>query len=183
MSRRDSIQSQRGFTMIEVVIVSVIALASLGAMGALVGSAQDLTDDTRTNTRATAEHRKNLRVLSNLLRSVDINTLQGFDDDGRATEPTFLRVSGVDLDDRSYLADERLVWKPDAKPVWGVERPGAVYLETSGGDRIVARNVPANGFALRQEGATLAIELTTYYSLGERRTFHVTSETAVSLRN
>ena len=176
-------RTEAGFTMVEVAIVCVIALAGLATVGSLIGSTQDLTDDTRTHTRATSEHRKNLRALSNLLRNVDIATLEGFDEDGKAVEPMFQRVAGADLVDRSYLAPERLVWKPDPSPVWGVERPGAVHLVTASGDEVIAKNIPANGFALRQEGATLAIQLTTYYSLGARRTFHVTSETAVSLRN
>ena len=89
----------------------------------------------------------------------------------------------MDLEDRSYIETEKPVWKPDVQPVWGVERPGAVHLITAKGDEVIARNIPAKGFAVRHERATLAIQHTTYYSLGTRRTFHVTSETAVSLRN
>lgn len=178
-----SIRRQAGFTMVEVLLVSGFILAGLAAVGSLVGSAQDLTDDTRTHTRAVSEHRKNLRALSNLLRNVDITTLGGFDDEGTAAAPSFQRVAGVDLEDRSYLASERLEWRPISDTIWGVQQPGHIHLVTAGGTEVIARNVPAGGFVLRQEGATLAIQLTTFYTLGDRRTHQVTSETAVSLRN
>lgn len=174
---------QSGFTFLEVTLASTIALAALGAVVSLFGSTQNLTQDTRAHVRATSEHRRNLLSLSNLLRNVDIDTLEGFDESGIATEPTFQRVTGADLVDRSYAGVERLVWEPAPGAVWDIDRPGVVSLITPTEKRVVAVNVPAGGFSLRLEGRTLAVRLTTYYSLGDRNTAQVTSETAVSMRN
>jgi len=176
-------RGQAGYTMIEVAFVSALVLSGLAIIASLVGGTQELTTDTRAHSRAEAEHRKNLRALSNLLRNVDIATLAGFDQNGVATKPTFQRVAGVELDDRQYLGAERLEWVPTPGSVWGIPQPGLVRLVGPAGARPIALNVPAGGFLLRQEGNTLAIRLTTYYSLGDRRTAQVTSETAVSLRN
>lgn len=174
---------QRGYTMIEVAFVCALVLAGLAIVASLVGRTHELTTDTRAHSRAESEHRKNLRALSNLLRNVDIGTLTGFDQDGVATTPSFQRVSGVELDDRLYVGTERLEWVPSPGKVWGVPQPGLVRLVGPQGAHPIALNVPAGGFLVRQEGNTLAIRLTTYFSLGDRRTAQVTSETAVSLRN
>ena len=174
---------QSGFTMVEVAIVAAFTLAGLAVVGSLLGTTEDLTDDTRTQMRSATEHRRNLETLANLLRAVDITTLQGFDEQGVATAPSFRRVSGVDVAERSYLPAERIEWRTAKSAVWGVPRPGALWLVGGSDARLLAKNVPAGGFQLRQEGNTLAIRLTTYYSIGTSRTVHTTGETAVSLRN
>ena len=58
-----------------------------------------------------------------------------------------------------------------------------MYLVAPGGDRIIADKVPQNGFLVRQDGSTLLIALTTYYSTSDRRAVQISGATAVSLRN
>jgi hypothetical protein len=174
--------SEAGFTMFEIALVSAIALTGLAVVGQLLGTTQDLSTDTRAHSLAATEHRKNLRALTDVLRSIDIRTLKGLDA-GTTTAVEFQRVSGADLTDRVYEASERIEWRPSGADVWGIKYPGHLFLRSSAGDQRIAKNVPAGGFRIRQEGKTLAIDLTTYYTVGAKRTVQVTSETAVSLRN
>jgi hypothetical protein len=175
--------AQRGYTMIEVAVVTVITMATLATVGQLLGATDGLTEETRAHGHATREHRRNLMALAGLLMSADVDSLAGFDQDGTSEAPRFQRVNGADLVERTYEEEERLVWMPMTRPVDGVERPGNVWLLTSGSARLVAARVPEGGFQVRQEGPTLAVRLTTYYVSDGRRMATVTSETAISLRN
>jgi type II secretory pathway pseudopilin PulG len=172
-----------GYTLLEIVIVASLALTGLTVLASVVGGTKNLSEDTRTHTRAESEHRRNLQALADLLRSADAMTLDGFDTEAVARTPTFQRVVGIDANDRTYGGLERLEWRATTDRVWGVERPGEVVWISAGGTEVLARNVPEEGFSVRQEGGALAIRLTTYYSLGVQRTIRVTGETAVSLRN
>jgi hypothetical protein len=79
--------------------------------------------------------------------------------------------------------DAELRWLPASGDLDGVEQPGAVFLITPSGQRLIADRVPAGGFRIRQQGNTLVIHLTTYYTTRARRTVLTSGHTAVSMRN
>lgn len=176
-------RAQAGFTFVEVAIAIVIFSIVMWAMTSMLGTTSELSKTSHIQTRAMAEHRRNLESLSSVLRTADIRSLSGFDVDGRATEPTFNRVTGVDRVDLTLADPERIAWRPSPAPVNGVANAGALWLVTDTDARVVADRVPQGGFELRQEGAVLAIRLTTYYATDSLRTTSITSETAVTLRN
>lgn len=174
---------QSGFTLIELAIASLVISLILGAMSTLLASTTELSKTGHINTRAVAEHRRNLESLSSVLRTVDIRSLGGFDGEGRARTPTFSRVTGVDMVDVTVADPEHIVWRSKPTPVEGVWNAGALWLVSDSEERIVADRVPAGQFEVRQEGAVLAIRLTTYYAVDNRHVTSITSETAVKLRN
>jgi len=65
----------------------------------------------------------------------------------------------------------------------GVERPGSVYLERAGQRTLVADRVPAGGFQVRQEGQSLVVQLSTYWTTSAGRTVTKTGESVISIRN
>jgi len=168
--------------MFEIAIVTAFALTGLAVVTKVLGTTERLSTDTRTHTFAAKEHRKNLQALTNVLRNVDLRTVSGLES-GQSTALSFKRVSGADGLDRTYEAVERIEWRPMQGEVWSVKFPGHLFLVGSGGERRIAKNVPAGGFQVRQEGSTLAVRLTTFYTTGQERTVQTTSETAISLRN
>ena len=187
MTRRTP--SQAGFTFVEMMIGVVVFVIVMWAMTSLLGSTSDLSETSHVHTRAVAEHRRNLESLSSVLRVADIRSLGGFVPEDPtaiprvATQPSFNRVTGVDRFDMTLAPTERILWRPSPQPVNGIANPGALWLIGDGEARVVADRVPQGGFELRQEGAVLAIRLTTYYATDADRTTSITSETAVTLRN
>lgn len=175
--------AQRGFTIHEVTVTIVLLILALLSASELFGSNQDLSNETRAYMRAEAEHRRNLVALSNVFRTVDIQTLAGFDIKGVSTNPHFSRVTGAALDDRTYAGDEQLLWVPTPRDVPGVQSPGAVYLVSDGRRELVANRVPAGGFAVRQQGQNMLINLTTYYLTSASKLVKTSSAAVVSLRN
>lgn len=174
---------QRGFLMLEAVLAVAVFTTVLGVALSLTSTTVDMTQETNVQTRAHAEHRRNLLTLANILRTASIYSLQGFDEDGLATQPEFQRLLGVDIHERLYTDPERLEWQSADAPVNGISGPGAIWLVGSDNDTLVAARVPEGGFVVRQEGNVLAVRLTTYYSTDENHTHQLTSEIAVELRN
>ena len=180
---RTTNRAQAGFTFFELMIAATVLISVLGVMASLLVSTDELSKTGHLNTRATAEHRRNLASLSRVIRTADIESLTGFDYEGRATEPVFQRVTGVDLVERTLSNPERIEWRANPSPVDGVEKPGALWLVSDTGTRLIADRIPADSFEMRQEGGVIAIRLTTYYAVDAMRVTQVTSETAVTLRN
>ncbi|MHC5010509.1 MAG: hypothetical protein ACYTG6_06085, partial [Planctomycetota bacterium] len=168
--------------MIELAITALIIFAALGVATSLTTTTIELTKETHVQTRAHAEHRRNLLALSDILRTASVYSLDGFDVDGNATQPGFRRLLGVDLHDRLYTDPQHLEWRAASIQVNGVAQPGAVWLVDPEGDSLVADKVPSGGFVVRQEGNVLAIRLTTYYATDHDHATLITSETAVLLR-
>ncbi len=175
--------AQHGFTIFEVIVVTSLIALILASLGPTFTSNDNLVQDSRAHQRAEAEHRRNMAALARVLRGVDIQTLAGFDTNGNSTAPTFSRVTGADLDDLTYSGDEGLRWIASPVPVDGVENPGAVYLERDGTRQLVANRVPAGGFRVVQQGQSLVVHLTTYYTTSRSRSVTKTSQSAISVRN
>lgn len=163
-------------------VITLMALI-MASLGPLFTSNTNLVEDSRAHQRAQAVHRRNLEALAKVLRGADIRTLSGFDTQGVATAPSFSRVTGADLVDLTYTGSEQLRWIEAPVAVDGVSRPGSVYLERSGQRFLVADRVPAGGFQVRQEGQSLVVELSTYYTTSAGRSVTTTGETVISVRN
>ena len=173
---------QSGFTMIEVAIASVFVALTFAVFGEVFSSTSGLSRESRGNLRAQEELRRNLEAVANVLRGVDIDTLDGFDADGRATQPEFQRVTGADAYGRTYDGAEQLYWQ-SAPSVDGISNPGRVVHAKGAVVTMIADRVPQGGFVVVLDGTRLVVQLSTYYVTSERATVTVSGETAVSLRN
>jgi hypothetical protein len=183
MSRKARRASQHGYTFVEIAVVAAIMAIGFAAFGQVFGSSDGLVDGSRSHLRAHEDLRRNLEAVANALRGADIDTLGGFDPDGRATVPTFQRVTGADALGRTYDPVEELRWEGVDRKVNGIESPGRVVRIQDGVETLVADRVPKDGFAVTLEGNTLVVQLSTYASTADRRIVTVTGSTAISLRN
>ena len=172
-----------GFTILELLIVVTIGgLILTGTMEAFTGG-HGLVKDSRARTKATAEHRRNLIMLANVIRAADIREMQGFDTNGVALEPIIRRVSGADLSGRTHEAPETLRWIAKTESVPGVDHPGAIYAVSTAGSRLLADNVPRDTFSCEQRGSMIVVNLSTYFRTTDGRTITTDGPTAIQLRN
>ena len=181
--QRTGQKSERGFTLLEVAICAALFSLILVTASSLFNSAAGQVKSNRARLRAAAQHRRSLDTLADTLRDADVATLTGFDVDGKSSSPTFAQVTGALLDERVHSETGQMQWRAAADPVDGVPHPGAVYLVGPSGETLLADRVPEGGFEVRQEGSTLVIRVSTYYTTSDRWTTLVTGETAVTLRN
>ena len=174
---------EAGFTFFEVVIVASLIALAFAALGPLFASNTNLVEDSRALQRAEAAHRRNMEALARVLRGVDIQTLDGFNASGVATAPSFSRVTGADIEDLTYTGAEQLRWIESPVGVDGVSRPGSVYLERDGQRYLIADRVPAGGFQVRQQGQSLVVQLSTYWTTSAGRSVTKQGESVISIRN
>ena len=172
-----------GFTLFEVTVVISLMALIFAALGPLFSSNTSLVEDSRALQRAQAAHRRNMEALSRVLRSVDVQTLTGFNPSGVSTAPKFSRVTGADYEDLTYTGPEELLWVASPVNVDGVAKPGAVYLVQNTRRVLVADRVPAGGFRVRQEGQSLVVQLETYWTTNAGRTVTTSGESVISIRN
>jgi prepilin-type N-terminal cleavage/methylation domain-containing protein len=176
-------RSQAGFTMIEVAVVTVIFAVTFAIFGQVFSTSDNLVSESRAHLRAHEDLRRNLEMLANVLRGVDIDTLGGFVD-GEATAPSFRRITGADLYGRTYSDTETLQWEAVNVSVNGVDNPGRVVSVQGLNRTLVADRVPLGGFRVTLQGSAILITLSTYASTSDPRVVTVTGDTAVvSLRN
>lgn len=173
----------RGYTLIEVVLAAAFVPILITAVAKIVSSSGGLAEESRAELHAHEELRKNLESIANVVRTVDIETLDGFDGNGIATEPTFARVVGADQEGRLYDGTEQLLWISIPDEVRGVPRPGVVVHRKAGKDRVVARHVPLGGFQMELEAGTVVIRMASYYLTSSSKLAQVSAETSVALRN
>lgn len=175
-------RTQAGWTLWETMVaVSLLALVLL-VFTELFVTSESLVRDTRAKHRAEETLRRNLEALSNVVRDVALSSVDGFDDDGVATNPTFSRVTGADTTGQIYSALEELQWRPSGVPVRGVTSPGQVLHVRGGVAVLVADRVPDGGFSVWVDGKTLVLEVRTYYVVRDHLEV-VAGSTAVALRN
>jgi len=175
-------RTQAGFGALEFAIVVGITALFLATFSDVFSTSDELAHLSRVNHRAQEELRRNLEAVANVLRGAELDSIEGFDEDGTATNPTFGRVVGVDAVGRIYDGAEELRWVATSEKVNGVTSPGEILHIRDGVKTVVARKVPKDGFRLSVEAGTLAVWLQTYYT-AEHETQVVAGETAVSLRN
>lgn len=181
MSRR--LSRSAGITLLEMTVSAALFSLATVTLTGIATNTEALASDTRAHTRATAELRRNLEALSNVMRGADLATLSGFDTNWQSTNPHFARVIGADLIDRVHSPTEELRWIATTSDVDGVEHPGAVYLISPAGQRLMADRVPQGGFQVRLDGSTLVVSLVTYYTTRDRRTVLSEASTSITLRN
>lgn len=180
---RRHLHRSRGFTFLELMICVSITVLVLFILLAFIDSSNEVVSENRVRIRATAQLRRNLVAVTNVLRGIDVYTLHGFDEDSSSENPRFQRVTGAELDQRSYGPVEELRWIASSQAVDGVAQPGGIYLVTPTDSALLADRVPQGGFHLRQDGNTIAVTLTTYYTIGPHRSKSVTGRTAIQMRN
>lgn len=176
-----------GFTLIEVALSVAASLVGMGAMVALWGATDGLSDASRTAMRGESEHRANLTTVATLFRDVAPASLAGFDSEGHATSPSFRRVVGLDGSAPELGPEQTVVWLPVS--AWGSDDQGAplgqlVLRETGAPDRVLARQVPQGGFQVSRLGRSIAVSLATFHRSRESSAFQRTHDTLeICLRN
>ena len=173
----------RGYTLIEVLLAAAFIPFLVTAVAKVVSSSGGLAEESRAELHAHEELRKNLESVANVVRTVDIDTLDGFDDNGIASAPSFSRVVGADVEGRVYAGSEQLLWLSIPDDVDGVQHPGVVVHRKGGTDRVIARHVPLGGFRCELEAGTLVIRMSSYYLTSSKKLAQVSAETSVALRN
>ena len=179
----DRRHAQQGFTVLELAVAVGALSFVVVVVGSFLTSSHAVVSETTVGIRVTSELRRGLEAVTNVIREIDIDTLSGFDAERHSENPTFRRVVGADLDERLYGEVEELRWIPSPHAVGGVEQPGAVFLVTSAGQKLLADRVPRGGFQLRQDGTTIAVFLTTYWATGGGRAELTSGKTAIRMRN
>lgn len=173
---------QAGWTLWETIVgASLLALAMV-AFGSVFSSTEDLVRDGRAKHRAEENLRRNLEAIANVLRDVDADSIDGFDEGGRSTNPSFARITGADRLGRIYGPLEELRWSAAGTAVPGVESPGRIVHVRDGNARLLADRVPEGSFSVFWERGTLVVEVSTYYVVDNHLEL-VQGRTGVAVRN
>lgn len=182
MGRR---KHQSGFSFIEVAMAITIAGGLLTTVSSLLGTSYRLVAEEKVRMEATEHQRQGLEAISNALRAADQASLNGFDGNvhDKATVPAFRRVTGAVGETPTLGAGEWIEWRASGTPVSGVANPGAVWLDSPTGDRLLAQNVPAGGFDVVRQGLNLVIRLETYATQGSGSPVFLTRWAVVFVRN
>jgi type II secretory pathway pseudopilin PulG len=174
---------QAGFTLLEAMIAISFVLMMMTGFGHVFARSNGVADQSYSTVRAHEEHDRNLRAVADILRCASWDSVGGFAADGTSTAPWFCRVIGSDAKGRVMDAPETLSWRAVSKTVHGVTNPGELVVTKNGESTVVASRVPQGGFVVRQNGNTLRVTLTTYYSASNRIVTSVSGDVSVSLRN
>jgi prepilin-type N-terminal cleavage/methylation domain-containing protein len=173
---------QRGFTMIEMMIVVSLLGLSMATITGVFRSSSNLAADSRATLRVHEEHRRNLECIATKLRAAKLDSFTNFVA-GSSTHPYFECVIGVDQDGLLTAGPEELLWAQAPQPVDNVGIVGTVRHQGATGSTLVADRVPKDGFSVRMDGDNVIVRLTTYYTTSEGKTALLTGETAVFVRN
>lgn len=186
---------RRGFVLLELLVaLSIGALGVVLATGILSVS-DTLARESREDLRMAAEYREAHAAIAAELRNAALDTLDGFDADGVATEPKFKRVTGIVDNDLTYSPEFELKYEDypgklksgtiTSVPGLGSGEIGEIVLISGGSiQRVLVRMVIKDSFQVRQEGRNLIIRLSILSGVHNERSMQVaTGETVVSLRN
>lgn len=170
---------QAGFTALELAVaVAAFALLVLGFSGAFAAT-NGLSSESRGTMRAHEELRLGLDAVTNNLRDAELDSLDGFDAQGKAADLTFQRVNGLDASGGRTLGPPQEV---RSQPKQG-STAGEMVLVSNGMTTVLASAVPPGGFQVIQEGGTLRVRLTTRYRTAGGRTATASGELSVPPRN
>jgi len=173
---------QAGFTIVEMAISVAIFGTVLALLGQTLSASSGLSSRTRVNMRVAEGSRQNLEAISDLLRGGSVTSLTGFVG-GTSTDFTFQCVTGGVAGVPTLGAARQIKWLATTGAVNGVTSPGRVVAIQGGVATTLAPRVPAGGFVVTQQGRTLLVNLTTYYSTSEGRATTRTDRVSVTLRN
>ena len=175
-------RTEAGWTLWETIVgMSLLALAIL-AFTNVFGSTEDLVRDGRAKHRAEENLRRNLEAIANVLRDIEAESIDGFDEEGRSTNPSFARVTGADRLGRIYGPSEELRWSASTGSVPGVDAPGRIVHVRGGAERLLADRVPEGSFSVFWDKGALVVELATYYVVDNHLEL-VRGRTGVAVRN
>ena len=179
---RTTRHAHAGWTLWETMVgTSILALATLAFTNVFI-STEDLVRDGRTKHRAEENLRRNLEAIANVLRDIEADSIDGFDEAGRSTNPSFARVTGADRLGRTYGPAEELRWSPSTGHVPGVESPGRIVHVQDGLERLIADRVPEGSFSVFWDSGALVVEIATYYVVDNHLEL-VQGRTGVAVRN
>jgi prepilin-type N-terminal cleavage/methylation domain-containing protein len=173
---------QAGYTFLEMMVVVAAASLLYLLFVETLSSSSSLARTSRADLQANDDARRSLDVLANTLRGAAWTSLDGFDADDVATQPSFQRVAGSDANGAVLDVVETLRWRATAS-VDGIVGAGEVVLEKAGAVTVLAPRVPGGGFRVERSGNTLRIFLTTYASTSQRVVTQAAAEALVALRN
>jgi prepilin-type N-terminal cleavage/methylation domain-containing protein len=174
---------QRGFTVLEASVVLAVFGGLLTLVARSFTATNGLVNDTQAEVRAQDEARRDLQAIADVLRGAAVTSLSGFDATSVATDLTFQRATGAVGGVATFDAAEEMTWQPATAPVNGVANPGQVVVTQGGVSRVLATRVAGGGFSVLQQGNTLVVRLSTYYSTAARVTKTLSTSTSISLRN
>ena len=174
---------QSGFTLLEAAVGVTITAMLLTTASAVLGTTNALVQGEDERLESVSAMRSGLETIANVLRAADAASLDGFDAFDVAAAPTFRRVTGAAGDTPTLGPVEWIEWRAGGAAAQGVAQPGAVWLDTPAGDRVLVENVPANGFEVVRQGRSLAVRLETYVVKDTGEAARATRWIVVSLRN
>lgn len=175
-------RSTAGFTFFEMAVVMAAAGMLYLLLGQTLSGAARLSSASRASLQAGDDLRRSLDAIASVLRGASWSSLGGFDANDVATQPTFQRAIGSDINGTLLDTVETLRWRP-ARAADGIQYAGEVVLEKAGQVTVLAPRVPSGGFRVERTGTTLKVLLTTYASTSQRVVSQTTAETLVALRN
>lgn len=177
-------RSERGFSLLEMMIVVVVGAVCFLTIASLTKTTTALANQSQAHLSAEGRLREGLQQLCNVLRAVDLSTLGGFDEDTlTSSAPTFERIVGLTNGEALYSGAERIEWRTTTGSIPGVSQPGALWLVSPLGERQLARCVPYGGLVIRMDGDTLLVSLKVYHRAADGRVIDVAGETAITGRN
>jgi prepilin-type N-terminal cleavage/methylation domain-containing protein len=176
------VRLQRGFTFFETMVVVAVGGVLYLLLGESLSASSRLSSTSRAELQVNEDARRSLDTLAGLLRGASWESLDGFNEQDVALQPSFQRVVGSGP--QGYVLDsvETLRWRP-TPGVDGIDYAGEVVHEKDGQSTVVAPRVPGGGFRIERTGTTLKIVLSTFASTSQRVVAQRTSETLVALRN
>jgi type II secretory pathway pseudopilin PulG len=176
-------QRPSGFSLVEVVVATVMFASLMGTFVAVHETTRDFTSRTYAELRANEEQQRNLAAIANLLRGAAASSLTGFDVSGVATAPSFQAVTGADAAGRILGPVQSLAWRAATTGHVAIANAGEIAVDVGGVKVTIASAVPKGGFVVTRSANTLRVTLTTSFSTSDRTIATVTGDVSVSLRN
>jgi type II secretory pathway pseudopilin PulG len=175
-------RASAGVTLVETAIsVAIVASLAVG-IGGVMRASGSLARRAHANQTAAQQNRRALERIANALRSASLDSLSGFDADGKSTEPQFRPVTGTSGGTPTLGAAQTIRWYSKADRC-GAANAGEVDLVVGGVRTCLANRVQSGGFRVALSGSTIEVFLTTYTPNPEEGLVHASGEASVTIRN